>query len=448
MNILGFGWGRSLAYPALIFTLLGHASAQESGYPQHSSDKVELGRLLFFDKILSGNRNISCATCHHPLSGTADASPLGIGEGGRGLGPARSVDGVEPASFDASRRIPRNAPALFNLGHKDFKVLFHDGRVEKDSRHSKGFRTPAKDQLPDGLESILAVQAMFPVTSADEMAGEPESNPVAVAAAEQRFAGADGVWELLAKRVREVPEYGELFHKAFPDQIQSSQQITYVHIANAIAAFESDTWRADNSAFDRFMAGDGDCMSKDARAGLALFLGKGRCSTCHTGRFQTDHRFHAIGMPQIGPGKGDGPLGRHDYGRERVTGQEADRFKFRTPSLRNVVLTAPYGHTGAYPDLKSVIQHHTKPSAALKHFDPARTVMPHTQVLTAEDATIMKQPEEVLELARRSEITAIPLSSDEIDQIIAFLHCLTDPASQNLLHDIPQRVPSGLPVYD
>ena len=424
------------------------AAPVDDGFQKHSPEKIALGQMLFFDKILSGNLNISCASCHHPLNGTADGLPLGIGEGGRGIGPSRTLEGVQAAHFNIKKRIPRNAPALFNLGHREFRTMFHDGRVQVDARQPSGFITPAGKDTPKGLESALAAQALFPPTSPDEMAGEAGSNEVANAAAAGKFTGPDGVWELLAYRVRAISEYRQMFQRAFPGKITSPSQITIVEIANAIAAFESSTWRADQSPFDRFMAGDGDCMSKEARQGLVLFLGKGRCSNCHGGKFQTDHSFHAIAMPQIGPGKGDGRYRNHDFGRERVTGRNTDRYKFRTPSLRNVALTAPYGHCGAYPDLKSVIKHHLRPATAVSNFNPSQTRMPNTNTLTGNDVALMRNSDEVQDLANRSEIRSIDLSDEEVDQIIEFLHCLTDPRSLNMLKDIPSRVPSGLPVFD
>ena len=84
---------------------------------------------------------------------------------------------------------------------------------------------------------------------------------------------------------------------------------------------------------------------------MRLFYGKENCSSCHSGKFQTDLGFHAIAMPQIGPGKGhnseDYDDGREGFGREVVTGNVNDRFRFRTPTLRIVALTAPYGHAGS-----------------------------------------------------------------------------------------------------
>ncbi|MEO0820475.1 MAG: cytochrome-c peroxidase, partial [Pseudomonadota bacterium] len=156
-------------------------------------EKVALGRLLFFDKVLSGNRNISCATCHHPRHASADGVALGIGEGGAGLGPERHV----PEGAAVLGRVPRNAPSLQNLGAHEFRTLFHDGRVEADpdGPWPSGFWTPAREQLPEGLDSVLAAQAMFPVLSDIEMAGGRGENPVADAAALRRFGGKGGAWD-------------------------------------------------------------------------------------------------------------------------------------------------------------------------------------------------------------------------------------------------------------
>ena len=118
-----------------------------------------------------------------------------------------------------------------------------------------------------------------------------------------------------------------------------------------MAAFEGTAWRADNSPFDRFLRGEQRAMSNSAKKGMRLFYGKAACSNCLTGKFQTDHEFHAIVMLQIGPGKGGGVDGHDDLGRERVTGDRVDRFRFRTLTLRNVALTEPWGHDGAFNTL-------------------------------------------------------------------------------------------------
>jgi cytochrome c peroxidase len=400
--------------------------------------KVELGRLLFFDKELSGNRNISCATCHHPFTATGDGLSLPVGEGGMGLSVTRNTGERQDAIVE---RVPRNAPAMFNLGASQFTVMFDDGRV---AGVPGGFLSPAGFDLPDGLDSALAVQAMFPVTSAAEMAGQSPENPIAQA-------GAAGdlpeVWALVADRLRALPDYVALFDDVYgigPDEI------TFVHAANAIAAFEAAAFRSDDSPFDRYLRGDQAAMSKAAIRGMRLFYGDAGCSGCHAGPFQTDHDFHAIAMPQIGPGKGDGPSGQEDFGRARVTGLAQDRFRFRTRSLRNVALTAPYGHAGAYATLEAVVRHHLDPVAALYRYayDAGQAVLPSRDDLDATDFAVMDDPALVEAIAAANELAPWPADEDDLADLLAFLRALTDPDALDLRQEVPPSVPSGLPVFD
>jgi cytochrome c peroxidase len=445
-------------------------------------EKVELGRLLFFDKILSGNRNIACATCHHPELSTSDGLALGLGEGPQGLGPERQSGTTKATAVHG--RVPRNSPALFNLGAREFKRLFHDGRVETDpnSHYEGGFVTPAKWKLPNGLENVLAAQAMFPVTSPDEMAGQKGENDIADARSLNNAAGPGGVWELLAERLQAIPEYVERFKAAFPDQVVEADDITYVLAANAIAAFEAQAFRADNSPFDQYLRGSVESMSPQALRGMELFYGKAQCGDCHVGKFQTDHEFHAIAMPQIGPGKSDG---RHadywsasgekafleDFGRGRVTVRPEDEFKFRTPSLRNVTLTGPWGHDGAYDALEDVLRHHLDPVRSLELYAVEEGYLPQlrsvleltatgsrlsTDWLSAQrlraflmrDTWVQGNPELRERIARANELMAIDLSDAEVADLLAFLGSLTDDASRNLSRVVPRQVPSGLPIKD
>jgi len=415
----------------------------DNGKP--SEEMVVLGNLLFFDKELSGNRNISCATCHHPLAGTGDGLSLPVGEGAIGLGATRDTGSGPDAIHE---RVPRNAPPVFNLGARSFSRMFHDGRVEADPEQPSGFRSPAGDDLPLGLDNVLAVQAMFPVTSGTEMAGQSGENPIAFAAAAGMLAGPDGVWALLAQRLQSIPAYVDLFMSAFPAEIHDSFDISYVHAANAIAAFEAEAWRADNSAFDRYLRGDRDCLSGEQRKGMRLFYGKARCSECHSGVFQTDNEFHAIAMPQVGPGKGVGVDGHDDFGRELVTGSAGDRYRFRTPSLRNVVLTPPYGHGGAYSTLERIVRHHLKPVRSLHAYDPAEMMVPYREDLNAVDVLAHEESVRRNEVAAANELDPVHLRDREVNDLISFLHTLTDPASMDLRHDVPPAVPSGLPLYE
>ncbi len=407
-----------------------------------SEAKRQLGQLLFFDKLLSGNQNISCATCHHPLTNSGDDLSLPIGEGGSGLGPARDTGAATDAVVE---RVPRNAPHLFNLGDAAFTALFFDGRVALDPGQPSGFLSPAGDDLPSGLDNPLAVQAMFPVTSGTEMAGQAGENPVADAAAANDL---PGVWALLAERLRQNPEYVARFMNAFPNQVLSAQDISFVLAANAIGFFEAESFQARNSPFDQKQAGDATAMSAAALRGEALFNGKGQCSQCHSGPLQTDQGFRSIALPQIGPGKGDGASGREDFGRERVTGDVADRYRFRTPSLRNVELTAPYGHDGAYASLEAIIRHHNDPVTALNGYDIGQAVLPPRPDLDAIDGVVQADAGLRGQIAASNELTPLGLSDPEIGDLVEFMKALTDPASRDLSALVPESLPSGLPVAD
>ena len=413
-----------------------------NGTPNPS--QVELGKVLFFDKILSGNRNISCATCHHTLTDSGDGLSLPIGEGAQGLGVTRNTGTDVNAIVE---RVPRNAPPVFNLGATSMNVFFHDGRLAVDPSQPSGFFNPAGNDLPGGLDNILAAQAMFPVTSGTEMAGQAGENPIADAAAANNLAGVNGVWDLLAKRLQNIPEYVQLFNDVYNI---NKEDITYVHAANAIAAFESVAFRASNSPFDKALQGNHHALSPKAKKGMNIFYNKANCGECHSGNLQTDSSFHSIALPQIGPGKGDGFQGHDDFGRERVTGDINDRYKFRTPSLRNIALTAPYGHDGAFNSLKDMVVHHLDPIASLQQYNcEEEPILPSRPDLDAIDCLVSSDPTALTAIATSSDLTPLELSDKDIDALLTFLvEGLTDPSSLDLRKHTPQRVPSGLPVFD
>jgi cytochrome c peroxidase len=438
--------GSALAYFGLRYIDLPEPVG-DADFQSYSDAKVELGELLFFDKVLGGNRNISCATCHHSLAFWGDGLALPVGEGGQGLGMARNTGVDEDAIHE---RVPRNAPHIFNIGAFEYTTMFHDGRVTVNPAHPSGFDSPAGDDLPAGLDSPVAVQAMFPVTSAAEMAGQAGENDVADAAAAGQLAGPGGAWDLLAQRLQAIPDYLPLFQAAFPGEINVAEDITYVHAANAIGAFEATAGRADNSPFDQYLRGDHRALSDLQERGMLLFYGKAGCADCHSGPFQTDHRFYAIGMPQIGPGKGDGLMGHDDFGRERVTGDPADRYKFRTLSLRNVQVTGPWGHDGAYDTLEGVVRHHLDAVDALYSYDRDQAALPSRPDLDAIDFLVLDDPtsKQALAQAAQADLPPVYLQEWEIKALIAFLNALTDPAHVDLRRFTPASVPSGLPLYD
>ena len=342
---------------------------QPSDFVTFDADQARIGQLLFFDPILSGNRNIACATCHHPDHGTSDALSLGIGEGGTGLGPDRRPGAGAERII---KRIPRNAPALWNLGAREVEVMFHDGRLSVSDIYDNGFDSPAQEWLPEGLNSILAAQALFPMTSQFEMAGDPKENQVAGAAYDR----IDAVWPIIAKRVRIIPEYAEMFVAAF-DDVTRPLDITITHVANALAAFEGTEFQSFDSPFDAYLAGDPSVLTPDQKAGLALFYGEAGCAACHAGPLLTDHKFHALMLPHFGPGKTRqwDPIVR-DVGRMGASDRLEDAYRFRTPSLRNVALTAPYGHNGAYATLEGIVRHHLDARAGFQDWQPQMAALP------------------------------------------------------------------------
>jgi cytochrome c peroxidase len=401
--------------------------------------EARLGQLLFYDPILSGNRNISCATCHHPKFATSDGLSLGLGEGGIGLGPDRRPD---PANLP-ELRIPRNAPALFNLGAKEFTVMFHDGRIEVDDTRPSGLRTPLEGDMMSGFASILSAQTMFPVLSPDEMAGHYGENDVAIAVREGVLTGKGGAWDIIARRVTGLPEYQRMFSEVYPE-IANGQPIAFTDISNAIAMFIAHEWRADNSPFDTWLRGEG-LLAPDAIRGMDLFYGPAGCSACHAGKFQTDHGFHAMGEPQLGPGKAERfESHSRDVGRMRVTNDPSDAYAFRTPSLRNVTRTGPWGHAGAFSDLSVFLDHHTNPSTSLSGYDRRQAVLTDFIGLK-DDWVILDTPSERDAISKAANM-GIKIAPHEIAAIIAFLDSLRDQGAIDGRLGVPDRVPSGLPV--
>src|SRR4026209_355887 len=174
---------------------------------------VELGRALAFDKILSGNRDISCMTCHLPSFATGDARSLSIGQGATGLGTSR----VHPQNLF----IPRNAPAAFNLFA--LEPLFWDGQVFHDE--FGGLHTPAGVALTTGMRAVfefgtLSALPLFPVLSREEMRAN-EGNELAAVSDDHP----EQVWQALMVRLGQIPEYRRMFEQAYPRQ--SFGQMTF-----------------------------------------------------------------------------------------------------------------------------------------------------------------------------------------------------------------------------
>lgn len=232
--------------------------------------KVELGKKLFFDPRLSGNNQMSCATCHMPDKAYGDGLALSPGAEGKPL--------------------KRNTQTCLNVGF--FKTFFWDGRV-----------------------ASLEQQALGPIQSTVEMNQNLDNLEVELAA---------------------IPGYVTEFKDIFGTRPNKDG------IAKALAAFQR-TLVTESSPFDRFLAGDQDALSADAKRGLELFRGEAGCIECHNGPLLSDGNFYRLGVSF------------KDEGRANITGMKEDRYRFRTPSLRNIAETGPYMHDGSQKTLDDVV---------------------------------------------------------------------------------------------
>ena len=384
---------------------------------------ILLGQALAFDRILSGNRDVSCMTCHLAGLATSDGRSIGIGQGGTGLGPAR----VHPQG----RFIHRSTPPLFNL--HAMATLTWDGRF---------FRNPTTGAVRAPVSLTAAQQAvlefgplsalpMFPVLSRPEMRADAGNELAAVADGSPQQ-----TWRLLMRRLGAVPQYRTMFESAYPGQ--SFANMTFAHAGNAMGGWIAAVFASSNSPWDSFLAGNDDALTEAQLRGAKAFLGSAKCGACHNGPLLSDGKFHNVAVPQVGPGFGDGPLGRDDFGRMRKTLNPADKYKFRTPSLRNVELTAPYGHDGAFTTLRGWVEHYSESDLKLRAYDPL-------QLEPLLEGTLLPTAGEIL-LTRDSRLTTLVLKPQAVNDILEFLKALTDPGARDLSRVVPTQVPSGLPV--
>jgi cytochrome c peroxidase len=370
------------------------AASHPASAPQQAITEVELGRLLFWDPILSGNRDIACATCHHPDFAYADGRPLALGTGSVGLGPAR-VDrsgGTIPV-------VKRNAPTILN-------IAFNGQERRRGPRRpiaaplafdaERAARAPMFwDRRVRGLEN----QALEPIKAFEEMRGNAYPEAVAV--------------DSVLMRLRRIPEYVTAFRAVYNEVTINARQL-----AAAISAFERSLV-AINSPFDRYRAGDINALTMAQLRGMDLFDEVG-CDGCHDGRMFSDFDLEAEGVRE------NPLLAQPDTG--------AGRFRFRTPSLRNVALTAPYFHNGMLATLPEVLRHYdngvsTNPSV----FDRSQ------RNGRGRDDDVVPRVASLGDRFRGVD----DMSEQEMADIIAFLEALSDPGYDRR---IPERVPSGLPV--
>jgi cytochrome c peroxidase len=266
--------------------------------------KVALGRLLFWDPILSGRKDVACATCHHPSFGYAENLDLSIGVNGLGLGSSRRFQAPNTIPF-----VKRNSQSILN-------VAFNG--IDQSGRYDPANAPMFWDLRVSGLEA----QALEPIESFEEMRGDAFGEAEALEAVTARLAG--------------IPEYRTLFSRAFG----GSRAVTAENVGKALAAFQR-TLNANHSPFDRYMRGDLTAMTPDQVRGMEQFDRAG-CANCHSGPMFSDFKPHVLGVPD------NAKLTDSDAG-------IAGSYAFRTPSLRNLRYTAPYMHSGTFQTLQDVL---------------------------------------------------------------------------------------------
>lgn len=419
---------------------------------------VELGQNLFFEKEWAGRRNISCSTCHSPVLGSADAQSQSRGQGAIGLGPHRRQDGDSFFQF-----LPRNTLSLWNRGVPEWDIMFWDGRLGQAPDGS--FFSPAGDDTPQNFSNALAAFTIIPVSPDEEMRGFPGQPDVfgnfneMASLTNDQFAE---IWPLVTARIVNNEGYTELLENAFPHT--PKEDLDIVDLAEAVGAFMTEGFTALNSDFDRYLAGDLAALSAQEKRGAALFYGEANCSQCHSGALQTDFDFYNIAAPQVGTGRAEAAAEGLDLGRGAITGNSEEDFHFRTPSLRNIELEAPYFHNGAYAELRDAVEHHINPFVALLTYDNTQ-IEPElseanfeagnfTQII--EGSPLLFQNDLATKVRLFSTLSREELfegrkrviTSEDIDDIMAFLSTLTDPASLNQLDLVPDSLPSGLTLAD
>ncbi|MEM7369626.1 MAG: cytochrome c peroxidase [Bacteroidota bacterium] len=270
-----------------------------------SPEKITLGKLLFFDPILSGNKDVACASCHHPRNGYAESLEISIGVNGKGFGSKRH--------FRTPNEIPftkRNAHTIINTAFNGIS-----------SRRK--FRPTDSPMFWDLRVKGLEAQALEPIKALEEMRGTHYTE--------------EQILSVVIVRIQAIPEYRQLFRAAFG----KGEVITPENLAKAIAAFERSLV-TNNSRFDQYMRGDRSAISLSEKEGFLEFK-KAGCGSCHNGPMFSDYQAHVLGVP---------PSPKLT---ERDNGVDSS-FAFRTPSLRNLRFTFPYMHNGSLKSLKQVLE--------------------------------------------------------------------------------------------
>jgi cytochrome c peroxidase len=440
-----------------IITQLNLNQHPQRDLPTISEALPQLGKKLFFSKSLGGDFDSACVTCHHPALGGADQLSLSVG-----------VDAKNPDLLGRGRvhnnglpEVPRNAPTVFNTGLWD-RSLFHDSRVESLNFVAGTNASNGSIRTPDSAfntadvnagQNMVAAQARFPITSAEEMRGTRFESGESNEDVRNHLAARIGNYGIGAGEL-DTNDWLVEFQQAFARNDSAENLISFNNIAHALGEYERSMQFADHH-WQNYMDGELTAMTEQQKEGAVLFFstpedGGAGCVTCHSGQLFSDEQHHAVAFPQIGPGKGDGINGSaddDDFGRARETGNDNDRYHFRTASLLNLKVSAPYGHSGSFESLERVVRHYINPEGSVQNYfnrnelcqleqfenlieggtTTCENLYPNAETNSLLGVAKLNQEQQ----ARTSLLPRIELNDEEVNQLVSFLQALTDPCVES-----------------
>ncbi len=435
---------------------------------------ADLGRILWFDTIHALHADNTCGGCHSPTNGFGDSQPMAIGVQNNGIvGPHR-----------AGPRNQRRSPLVINTAL--YPALMWNGRFNSLSGdpfdNSNGFRFPFPEgdqrfshanDAAHGITHLLQAQAQMPPTELIEVAGFTgtcsggvpdatlgpafcqfddglgESVPLPDPATGSRN---EPIRQEALALLNSTPAYRSLFGDVFPE-VRRGAPIDFVMFGKAIAEFEFTLVFAD-APLDQFARGVRTAMTARQKRGALLFFGRARCVSCHSVAGPSNEMFsdfaeHVVGVPQVAPAfgantgnvlfAGDGH--DEDFGLEEVTGNPADRYKFRTAPLRNLSVAPGFFHNGAFVRLEDALHFHLNVIAGARTYDLGQAGVPPdlTRVGPVVPVTMLD----------RGVRQPTPLSPDQFEDLVAFVRDGLHDARVNassLCQLVPSTVPSGRPV--
>lgn len=435
----------------------------------------QLGKLLFFSKAISGNFDTACVSCHHPFMGGGDnlAIPVGVDAVDPNLiGPGRIRANKGPTQLPpygiGDPPMPRNSPTVFGLAFWD-KSITWDGTVFSEtgtagtsgsnSRIVAPLDTPpvtgmltnpaiptanaiAYDQKFAAGMTISAGHGLFPGAVRPAMRGNAFPTLTNDMAVRQRIAAriggyGEGAGELARN------EWLPLFRTAFNSPNGTAQElITANNISIAIAAYER-TMTFTDTPWRKYVKGDAGAIGESAKRGALVFFngtvdGGANCASCHSGDFFTDEDNYVLAVPQIGRGKADRNSAtdtNDDWGRGHVTAAEADKWAYRTPTLLNVEVTGPYGHTGLFPTLEGIIRHHLNVEQSVNSFNYTTVSQDagplNTVNASAHTALALQRLKEQRAANAPSVLRDVTLTNAQVADLVEFMKALTDPCTKD-----------------